>query len=65
MTLNEVIEAVNDAKRTLRLVDHQVSAMATICAGRLREACVPGETLAKLKHELRDYNIHTGLWRED
>ncbi len=57
--------AVNEAKETLKNADEQVGVMANLCAGRLRRAGVKCNTLEILKRELRDYNIHTGEWKNE
>lgn len=64
MDFDEVHEAVNEAKNTIRMADTAVGKMASIVAGRLRKAEVPWGVLKALKNELRDYNIHTGKWRK-
>ncbi len=64
MNWTEFQTAYDDAKRTMRLADSQTAGMAAMIAGRLRRADVSGSTLEKLKKELRDYNIHTRLWKQ-
>ena len=64
MTLNEAHTAILDAERTIQNADHIVYKVARICAERLRSSNVPCYVLKELKRELRDYNIHTGRWRD-
>jgi len=65
MTIAEILQAVRDAEAAQRQVDTQVGQMARLCAGRLREAGVSSWTLVKLKRELRNFNMHTSMWKED
>lgn len=60
--IDEVRAAVDEAKIALRAADSVAATMAHLLVGRLRH--VPTWTLSYLKRELRDYNIHTGTWRE-
>ncbi len=54
--------AVESARATFRAADNAADAMANTLRGRLRH--VSGWQLAQLKRELRDFNIHTGRWKE-
>lgn len=64
MDIYEMKETIRVAKRTVGNADYVIENMAFIIAGRLRISGVSGLTLEKLKKELRDYNIHTGRWRD-
>jgi hypothetical protein len=64
MTYQELAMAVQDAKNTLEKADSCTGQLARMMAGRLRESNASAYTLAKLKRELRDFNIHTGKWKE-
>jgi hypothetical protein len=64
MTLADMQNAVAEARATMRRADEAVRAMAEMCAGKLRSGHVDLTTLTALKVELRDFNIHTGCWRE-
>lgn len=55
--------AVQEARDLNRAVDQQSNALADLLQGRLR-TITPGR-LAALKRELRDFNMHTGHWKED
>lgn len=55
-------QAINDAKEVNRAADSMANSMATILEGRLKH--VSSWTLKSLKRELRDFNIHTGHWKE-
>ena len=52
--------AVNEARELNRAVDAQANALADLLEGRLQH--VSNSRLARLKRELRDFNIHTGRW---
>ena len=64
MTFTDACNAVHDAERTIQNSNRLVRGAADICRGRLRSADVSSYTLAQLKRELRDYNIHTGRWKD-
>lgn len=63
MTFDEMNAAVEDAERTIRLLDMRVNKMARMIAGRLQSADVPSTVLCKLKKELQNYNMTTGEWK--
>lgn len=54
--------ALREAELTQAAADEQAAAMASLLVGRLRHC---GEyALKRLKRELRDFNIHTGTWKD-
>ncbi len=55
--------ALNEAKDTLYRADLVTGRMARMLVGRLRKVGGHG-TLKALKNELKDYNAHTGQWKE-
>lgn len=59
----EVDAAISEARRTLNAADNHAQSMAKLLKGRLRH--VSCRTLADLKKELRDFNSHTGKWKEE
>lgn len=59
---DQVRSAVWRAKETLQAVDCAAGSMADLLVGRLRH--VDRRTLAKLKRELRDFNIQTKKWAD-
>lgn len=59
---DDMLAAVADARTTLRAADHIADGIARLLVGRLRNG-VSGYTLAKLKHELRDFNMTTKTWK--
>ena len=65
MYITEVIEAVQKARRDISNADSLVAEMAVLCVGRLRRSAASPNTLEQLKRELRDYNIHTGKWKDE
>lgn len=54
--------AVQEAKTTMEAADAMAPKIAPLLRGRLRKCC--GGDLEALKRELRDFNIHTGSWKE-
>ncbi len=64
MRIEDVHRAVSEAEAEIRRVDSSVGDMAALITGRLRKSGASPYVLEALKRELRDYNIHTGLWKE-
>jgi hypothetical protein len=64
MNYDEMEYAVSQAKQTIAFADVAVRKTASLAAGRLRVAKVTHGDLVALKLELRDYNAHTGKWKE-
>ena len=63
MYLDDFKEAVSQAEAHLRMADMMANEMAKLLVGRLRH--VDGYNVLKnLKAELKDYNAHTGQWKE-
>jgi len=63
MDFDEMRKAVEQASYTIRVMRSQVSSMAAMCSGRLRDSGASHDTLCKLKKELESYNMHTGEWK--
>lgn len=59
---DQMTQAVEEAKTTLRAADNVATQMARMLDGRLRSV-ESHYALSNLKNELRDYNIHTGEWK--
>ena len=57
----ELNRAENEARAVIRAVDSACNGMAGLLTGRLRS--VPSWRLKELKKELRDFNMHTGVWK--
>lgn len=55
-------EAMEEARRVNNAADAYANQMAEMLNGRLK--CVSSHHLARLKRQLRDFNIHTGKWKE-
>ena len=55
--------AFNTARSTMNQADSVADSMADMLVGRLQKCS--GHTLAKLKRELRDFNIQTHEWKAD
>lgn len=60
---DDVRRAVWQAGQWQKAVDSQTATMLHLCKHRIRASGASNETLAALKKELRDYNIHTGKWK--
>lgn len=60
---DQVRDAVAAARRLDSALNQYANAMAETMIGRLRSVNSTS-TLAKLKRELRDFNIHTGRWSD-
>lgn len=63
MTLADMENAVEDARRTLAQADRAAARMASMLRGRLRTSNIPGYVLKELKKELASFNMHTGEWK--
>ena len=59
---DQMREAVAEAKNTMQAADAVADSMARMLTGRLSK--VNSYTLTQLKKELRDFNMHTGTWRD-
>lgn len=55
-------KAVEEAEQTMRAADNCANDMAKVLQGRLRK--VSDWNLKKLKAELKNYNMHTGRWKD-
>lgn len=62
MDFDEMTSALREAEETQRVADRQAERAARIAVGRLRHCS--DFTLKALKRELRDFNIHTGVWKK-
>jgi hypothetical protein len=62
MDIWEMRRNINEAKEVLRNADEIAGLIAAILPGRLRH--VPSWILCDMKKELRDFNAHTGNWKE-
>lgn len=61
---DEMRQAVQEAKNTLDAADSVADDLARMLIGRLHRV-QSSYTLAKLKRELRDFNMHTSSWKSD
>ncbi len=59
----EMDDAIRDARATVERADLFVGQMAKIISGRLRTGSIGWNTLDELKRELRNWNMHTGKWK--
>jgi len=60
----DIENARAQAEHQLRLADKAVKEAANLIRGRLRSSGVSNWVLDELKKELKDYNMHTGKWKE-
>lgn len=66
MNIFDVQDALTEAERVLDAARRQVDGLVSVLGGRLRfssNTWRSTQNLAKLKRELRDFNITTGKWR--
>lgn len=64
MNLSEMQSAIREAEETLQNADKIRRQVANLIRGHLRSADIRGFVLSELKAELRDFNMHTGKWKE-
>lgn len=63
MNWDDFRQAFSAARNTMNQADRAADDMADMLDGRLRK--VSSYRLAKLKRQLRDFNIHTGQWKDE
>ena len=63
MEFHEMHEAIKDARQTINRADQFKNQMAGLFVGQLQASRIGDYTLCRLKRELRNYNMHTGLWK--
>jgi len=63
MNWNEMHEALEEAKETLKLSDMFMQQMADIVVDRLESGRIGRYTLCKMKTKLRKFNMHTYDWK--
>jgi hypothetical protein len=59
-----MIAAMQEAREIINRSDHVANDMADLLAGRLRSARIRGHILAKLKQELRNFDMRTRTWKD-
>ena len=57
-----VQQLVSEARRLQNASEQYAEQIGTLLVGNLKR--VGGSTLAQLKKELANYNIHTGRWKK-
>ena len=60
---DEIRRAVSEASQQLRAADEVATDLARLLDGRLRRV-TSTYVLSRLKEQLRDFNMHTGKWKE-
>lgn len=60
---DEMNQAMQEAELRMRAADEVAGKVARMLVGRLKRVD-SAYTLGRLKRELRDFNIHTGSWKE-
>ena len=63
MNWDDFRSAYSTARATMDQADSVANSMAGMLVGRLHKCS--GYTLAKLKRELRDFNIQTHKWKDE
>ena len=63
MNWDDFWKSFADARNTMSQADSVADRMAGMLVGRLHKCS--GYTLAKLKRELRDFNIQTHKWKDE
>jgi hypothetical protein len=61
MKYSEMIEGIEDAQKTINAADLIVNKLASIVIRGLRK--VSCTNLARLKRELKSFNMNTGEWK--
>lgn len=64
MNYIDIKNAREEAKNRIILADAATRDAAKLVAGRLKISRVDAWTLEELKRELKNYNIHTGRWKD-
>ena len=62
MNWDDFRDAFSSARHTMNQADSVANSMANMLVGRLNKCS--GNTLEKLKRELRDFNIQTHKWKD-
>ena len=63
MNWAEAQQAFTEAERTINATKDIACGMAKMLSGRLKAYGIPSFYLKELKRELRDYDMHRGVWR--
>lgn len=63
MDINQMAQALEEARITLARADRVAGQLANMLRGRLRSGNIPSYVLKDLKKELANYNMHTGEWK--
>ena len=61
-TFDMMTEALDEARATMNCADRMANKMAHILRGRLRN--VAPYNLKALKKEIKNFNSHTGEWKD-
>jgi len=64
MNLDELNNIIGQAKRTIDQGNEVKRQLAGLLRNSLRSSNMSNYVLEDLKRELRDYNIHTGCWKD-
>jgi len=63
MNWDDFRQAFSAARNTMNQANQVANDMADMLDGRLKK--VSSYRLAKLKRQLRDFNMHTGEWKDE
>lgn len=61
-SIDEITQAIDEGLRTMQRADTLIARCAYRLPGRLRQLGLDGDTLAALKRELRDFDMHQKRW---
>ncbi len=64
MTFNDVEQLRIKATQDIQRADKVVRDTCNLAVGRLQLSGVPDYTLKRLKAELKNFNSHTGCWKD-
>lgn len=64
MTFDEFNQVVAEAESVEQRANEVVQQLARICVGRLRSSHASVYVLARLKRELRDFDLRDYSWRD-
>ena len=63
LSFSDMYHAVLDAQSSINQASKHISKMANLIAGKLQGNKVSHYTLCKLKKELANFNMQTGIWK--
>ena len=64
MDYQESRQLLQSVRRDIDQADELIRCVANLLRGRLRSSNVNSTALRDLKRELRNFNMHTGTWKQ-